>query len=606
MKLVLLLGATSLLAAACQTTGPHPSAPSAAAPSTEDAAGGVSDPLLAELLRRHWASVLDRDPRYATRLGDHRYDDRLEDNSLAGITASRAANAAFLAEAVALEKQAGRSTGDATTLTLFIELLRGQVDSAICRYEEWNVSPRDNPLTDWNYLPELQPVQTPAEGQRLLARYRAIPRSIDNQIEHLRRGAKQGLYGNAETTRRTIAQFKSQLDQALEAWPLLAPAGAEHADWPLDQLTTFRGDLRAAVADGIKPAFARYLAALEAEILPHARSDEQAGLSALPLGAACYAAEVRGYTTLALDAEALHQTGLTEIARIDGELRALGAKLFGKQDLPSTLSHLRTDRSLYFTNEAEIEAKAAGALASAKAKLDGFFGIKPRADCAVLRIPDYEAPFTTIAYYREAVPDGSRPGQYFVNVYRPETRPRYEAEALAFHESIPGHHLQIAIAQELPSFPAFRRHTGQTAFVEGWGLYAEGLSDEMGLYGGDLDRIGRHSYDAWRAARLVVDTGLHAKGWSRAQAIAFMSAHTALAANNIDNEVDRYLTTPGQALAYKMGALEILRLRRWAEAELGAGFDLRAFHDAILSGGAVSLPVLGAEVRAHVAAARKR
>jgi uncharacterized protein (DUF885 family) len=213
----------------------------------------------------------------------------------------------------------------------------------------------------------------------------------------------------------------------------------------------------------------------------------------------------------------------------------------------------------------------------------------------------YEAPNSTVAYYREPAVDGSRPGYYMINTYQPTTRPRYEAEALAFHESIPGHHLQIAIAQELTGLPEFRKHQGTTAFVEGWGLYGERLADDMGLYTSDVDRIGMLSYDAWRACRLVVDTGLHAMGWSRQQAIDYMKENSVLAENNIVNEVDRYLSWPGQALAYKVGQLEILKLRDEGRRRLGARFDIKGFHDAVLRNGAVPLPVLEEQVEAYFA-----
>jgi uncharacterized protein (DUF885 family) len=230
------------------------------------------------------------------------------------------------------------------------------------------------------------------------------------------------------------------------------------------------------------------------------------------------------------------------------------------------------------------------------------FGVLPQADCVVKPIPAHEAPYTTIAYYQPASPDGTRSGVYYVNTYAPETRPRHEAEALAWHESIPGHHLQIAIAQELPDTPAFRKHMGMTAFVEGWALYTERLADEMGLYSGDVDRLGMLSFDAWRAARLVVDTGIHHKGWSRRQAEDFLRTHTPLADNNIVNEVDRYIGWPGQALGYKTGQIVFWQLRRRAEQALGECFDLKGFHDAVLTGGPVPLPVLERQVDAWIAA----
>ena len=231
-------------------------------------------------------------------------------------------------------------------------------------------------------------------------------------------------------------------------------------------------------------------------------------------------------------------------------------------------------------------------MARARAALPKWFGRLPKADCVVVRMGAHEEDHSTIAYYRPPAADGSRPGQYYINTSQPQTRPRYEAEVLAYHESIPGHHLQIAIAAELDGLPEFRKYNGVTAFIEGWGLYTERLADEMGLYSSDLDRMGVLSYDAWRACRLVVDTGMHAKQWTRRQAVQYMLENTALAENNIINEVDRYITWPAQALAYKTGQLEILRLREEAKRQLGSRFDIRDFHNAVLSNGAVPLEAL--------------
>lgn len=240
-------------------------------------------------------------------------------------------------------------------------------------------------------------------------------------------------------------------------------------------------------------------------------------------------------------------------------------------------------------------------MAKAKQTMPTYFGMLPKADCVVVPIPKVAAPFSTIAYYREPHANG-KPGEYFINTYQPETRPRFEMEVLAYHESIPGHHLQIAISREREGLPAFRRHGGSTAFVEGWALYTERLADEMGLYSSDLDRMGMLSYDGWRASRLVVDTGIHAMGWTRQEAETFMAEHTALTKQNIANEVDRYITWPGQAVSYKVGQLEIIRLRRQAEKELGDNFDIRAFHDVVLRNGAITLPVLAQEVNSWIAA----
>jgi uncharacterized protein (DUF885 family) len=302
------------------------------------------------------------------------------------------------------------------------------------------------------------------------------------------------------------------------------------------------------------------------------------------------------HTSLALPAEEIHRIGLAELARIRAEMITLGKRLFGTDDLAVVQRRLRTDPKLFFATREEVEAKAAEALARADAAMPRWFGRLPKTLCHVKRVEGYEEKDTTIAYYRQPAVDGSRPGTYYINTYAPETRPRYEAEVLAFHESIPGHHTQIALAQEKTGIPEFRKHLGVTAYVEGWALYTERLADEMGLYSADLDRMGMLSFDAWRASRLVVDTGIHVMGWSREQAIRTMLDNTVLAENNVVNEVDRYIGWPGQALAYKLGQREIFALRHEAEQRLGARFDLRAFHDVVLANGAVSLAVLRGEV----------
>lgn len=565
-----------------------------------DAATGISDEKLADLFRRHWVSELELDPMLATALGVHRFDDRLDDNSADGIARRRTVTRAFLEEARSLSARTDLAPGERRSLELLVESLESSVGSEVCAFEEWSLSATDNPLTLWNRLPEDQKVTTPASGDALAARYALIARHVEREIDHLRRGLARGLVSNAETTRRLIDMFEKQLLQPLAEWPLLAPATPSRPDWSPAALARFRNTLSATVGEQIRPAFERYLAFLKSEALPRARRDDQVGLVFLPNGAACYRARVRAHTTLDRDPRELHQLGLDQIERLDGEIAALGQSVLGSADLAQTLERLRTDRSLYFASADELEAKMQSGLDRARAAVPRAFGTLPKADCVVARIPDYEAPYTYVAYYGPPNPDGTKPGELFVNVFKPETRARFEAAALAFHESIPGHHLQIGIAQELGEVPAFRRFARFSAFVEGWALYGERLADELGLYEDALDRLGMLSFDAWRASRLVVDTGLHALGWSRQQAIDFMLAHTALAPGNIDNEVDRYIAWPGQALAYKVGQLEILALRQRAQARLGPRFDLRAFHDAVLLGGAVSLPVLRQQVSAYV------
>ncbi|MCO4745844.1 MAG: DUF885 domain-containing protein [Proteobacteria bacterium] len=562
---------------------------------------GVENTALKALLAEHWDTSMEWYPTWATGLGDHRFNEKLTDNSEAAVASRREQAAIWLTAARAIPADS-LSKSDALTLALFITSIENNQAREACRFDEWNFSPRSNPLVDLNYLPEIQPLENIHDAEVLMQRWNAIPGSIEQSIEALKRGAADGWYANAESTERVIAQIEGELAKPTAEWVLYSPALAKVEAFSDEDAASFAEDLMGSVDEGIRPALQAYVDFLKAEILPNARPNDASGLSTLPDGATCYAALVRNFTTLDVSAEDRHTVGLAQLESIHDEFREIGGRVYEIDDLAAIFEKLRTDESLYFETSEQVQAKADEALDRATEAMDGAFGILPQAECIVRPVPDYEAPYTTIAYYRRPNPDGSKPGEYFVNTYAPDTRPRHEAEVLAFHEAIPGHHLQIAISQELPGLPMFRKHMGQTAFVEGWGLYSERLADEMGLYSGDVDRLGMLSFDAWRAARLVVDTGIHHKGWSREQAIAFLEENTPLAKNNIDNEVDRYITMPGQALAYKTGQLEILDMRAKAEAALGESFALADFHDVVLGSGAVTLPVLRANVEAWVLA----
>lgn len=562
------------------------------APLNPDAVTGVADPALARLLSDHWEDGLRRSPLWATRLGDHRYDDRLDEIGPDALAAGRAARDAFLDRARALAPDAPE---DQLTLELLVDALETDRRSDVCHEAEWSLSPIRNALLAANELGEGQEVTTPAAAEAWLARAAQLPRFIAEDTTNLRAGVLAGRTPTAESVRRVLTQLDEALARPVEEWAMLRPAREPAAD------PAFRERATRLVIAEVRPALVAYRAFIADEILPAARPDDRAGIWALPDGRACYAALAERHTSLVRDPDAVHQVGLDELTRIHAEIRELGGKLFGTTDLAAILDRLRSDPALRFGEAEQIEAKARDTLARAQAAVPRAFGRLPKAACEVRRIPDHEAPYTHIAYYWPAVPDGSRPGFYYVNTYRPETRLRFEAEVLAFHESVPGHHLQIALAQELPALPAFRRNLMTNAFLEGWALYTERLADELGLYSGDLDRLGMLSFDTWRASRLVVDTGIHAQGWTRARAEAFMLANTALSPENVRNEVDRYIGWPGQALGYKLGQIELRRLRAEAEAALGPRFHLAAFHDVVLGGGAVTLPVLERRVRAWVA-----
>jgi len=551
----------------------------------------VASEELRSLADRFWEGYLAAYPTWATVIGDRRFDDRLEDVSQDAI-AGRIRWLDGIADAADGLDPEAIDPIERVTRQMLMDEARGQADALRTGMHEWTVDPLGGPTVSLLDLVDYQPIRTPADGRALVARWRDIGRYLDQVRAGLREAADDGRTAVVTPVQRQLEVLESLDQTPPDQWKLAAPAGAAHDDWPERDLSAFQRDLVETVAEIAIPAFRRYRETLQRDIAPVARSADRPGLVHLPGGADAYRTLIRVHTTLDLSPEEIHATGLQEIERIDTEFVELGRRVLGTRDLDSTLAALRDDPRLRFDTAEEVFETAERSLARAQDAVAGWFGRVPAAACVVVPIPSHSEVHQTIAYYAWPAMDGSRPGRYYINLYAPDTRPRYEAEALAFHEAVPGHHLQIAVAQELPGLPAFQRMLGSTAFAEGWGLYTERLSDEMGLYTSDMDRFGILSFDAWRAGRLVVDTGMHALGWTRREAIDFLKRHSALGENNIANEVDRYIVWPGQALAYKVGQLEIVRLRREAEARLGASFDIKAFHDTVLGAGAVSLPVL--------------
>ncbi|CAN5809283.1 hypothetical protein BH11MYX3_BH11MYX3_32840 [soil metagenome] len=571
-------------------------------PLAADAIAGITDPTLQHVVADHWEFMMRWAPTWATTLGDHRYDDKLAPRDAGSIAKQEAERAALIDALSKIYRD--RLTGpDKITYALLLDKLVTDRGLDQCKFHEWMVdSGGGSAFGELSYLVESHIVKTPQDAANLVTRLEQGPKLLDDTIANLRLGLANKRVASAEKVRRAIDQLDAELDKGVDAWAMTQPAWAtvKGADpWPEGVRDRSYAALRDVVSTRLVPAFVRYRDFLRNEVMPRARTERE-GLAGLPDGEACYRAAIASHVGLDMSPAQLHQLGLAEIARSDQELAALGAKVLGTPDLATTIAKLRTDKALYFSSREEILATAQKALDRAKAATPRVFAKLPVTDCVMREIPEYEAPYTTIAYYRQPHYDGSKPGEYFVNTYKPETRPRFELEALTWHESIPGHHTQIALAQEMGAMPAFRKLDGSTAYVEGWALYTERLADEMELYSSDMDRLGKLSYDAWRSSRLVVDTGIHAMGWSRAAAEAFMKAHTALTEINISNEVDRYIGWPGQALAYKVGQLEILKLRATAERELGLKFDIKVFHAVVLGAGAVTLPVLDDLVRAWI------
>ena len=613
----------------------------------DDAAAGVRDPELADLAADYWEAHLAAHPIAATYLGDARYGGELPRTDPRSQELRRD-ELVLLQRRLEEVDQRLLGEGDRVTHELLAEELEKDLVAIDLDLGSFTVDPLGGLHVAFLNLAHAQPQRTPRDRDRLLRRWRGFAGALRQTERDLRRGKLAGRLPVESAVVKTIQQIEEILatppmDCPLVTtttgggrWVELSPTGSvaeiahEHlgdarfqrelrllnphlqdgdrlaigtrvlipaTDDPLSPAE--RGELLygalIAVETGFYPALASYRSFLRDDILLAARPDETPGLVHVPGGAAAYRALVRSHTSLPADEcdpQAIHDFGLAEVARIRAEMAEIGARVLGTSDVATIQSRLRHDPALHFETREEVQLAAEEALARATAAMDRWFGIVPEAPCEVVRIAPHEERDTTIAYYREPSADGRTPGRYFINTYAPETRPRYEAEVLAYHEAIPGHHLQIAIAQERSDLPRFRRHLGSTAFVEGWALYSERLSDEMGLYSGDLDRLGVLSFDAWRASRLVVDTGIHALGWSRDEAIAYLYDNTLLARNNVENEVDRYIAWPGQALAYKLGQREILELRAVAQDTLGPRFDAREFHDRVLENGAVSLSVL--------------
>ena len=422
-------------------------------------------------------------------------------------------------------------------------------------------------------------------AEQLKSMYGGIGRALDEMIERLR----EGLASGRTPPRHEVGATISQLDGFLAATgtdnPLLAVR--EPADFDDATAAAWKEELGEVVDSAIRPAVQRMRDALETEVMQAARPPERSGVSWLPDGEELYARAIHRHTSLPMDATEIHEIGLQAIERLADEYRDLGSKVLGTSDLSDIFSRLREDPDLRFSSGPELVEASETAMAKAKREMGDWFGRLPQADCLVAETPSGPA-----AFYIPPAIDGSRPGTFFVNTADPGGWGRYEIEAMAYHEGIPGHHLQLAIAQELEDMPEFRKHARVTAFGEGWGLYTERLADEMGLYSGDLERIGMLSMDSMRAGRLVVDTGIHAMGWSRQQAIEYLVRNAPMSEANITDEVDRYIGMPGQALAYMIGRLEILRMRGDAEERMGDNFDIKGFHDAVLTHGMLPLEVL--------------
>jgi uncharacterized protein (DUF885 family) len=554
---------------------------------------------LRALCERAWSGTLADDPLDATGMGFHDFDALLPDNGPDAADRSERRLRRLRRDVEAVPADA-LDRDDRITRSALLAFLDTELAMQLPRHADWNVDPMVGPVVAVAGGGARPPGADAAQRADALRRWRAMAPYLDRYGAALRRARADGRVAAAVLVRRVIAQIDGVVAAPFASSPLLAFSGLDEAGLPDREREAFLAELASIVTADILPALARLRAMLEEDVLPHARPDERAGLGALPGGAELYDRAVRGFATIDVTAQQVHELGLAEIARTDGELADLGRRVLGADGLADTLARMRSGDGVGFRDRDEILAVARGVVERAEAAVPEWFGRRHRQPCLVRAAPAHEEASAPFGYYWPPSADGARPGTFYVNTSAPETRPRYDVVVNACHEAVPGHHLQIAVAHGLTGLPAFRNLALPPAYVEGWGLYAERLGEEMGVYETDLDRLGSRTKDALRCARLVVDTGLHALGWSRQQAIDHLLAHTALSPAAAAREVDRYLAWPGQALSYKLGQLEMLALREDARRRLGAAFDIRRFHDALLGFGGLPLGTLREVVAAEL------
>jgi uncharacterized protein (DUF885 family) len=556
---------------------------------------------LRRLADDYWDAYAAANPLEATVVGDRRFDDRLDDispDAEAGVRATYAG----MAERLAALDPAALDAGDRVTHMLLAEELRTEISLIDLRV--WDM--RWDQIVGagvglLEVIPELN-APTPESAAAVVERWRQVPRFLEQAAARHRHAVADGRTPQRVVLDRAINSLDSYLASPIEADGFVTISGP--SDWSGEAEAEWRELLTSMTRDHLRPAFARYREVLARELRPAERPNDRCGLGWLADGEERYRALIRNYVGLDMDPREIHDIGMTELTqKLPAEYADAGSRAFGITDPTGVFERLLTDPALRYTTAQELLDDSAFTVDAGKAVMARWFGRLPVADCEVKPVPDHLAADSGSAYYFPPAADGSRSGIYYVNTYEPQQKTRFETASIACHEAIPGHHLQLAIATELEDLPRFQRFSsGHTAYVEGWGLYAERLADEMGLYRTDLDRIGMLTGDSSRCCRLVCDTGIHALGWSRDQAVDFMASNTPVSREEVEIEIDRYIAWPGQALAYKLGQREIRRLRDKAEAGLGDRFDIKGFHDTVLGSASVSLPVLASLVDDWIAA----
>lgn len=540
------------------------------------------------LFDSEWENTLKENPTFASYLGDKRYNDKWGDLSLSAIERRQRRDIETLEKLKKIDR-AQLSAADQLNYDLFLKNLEQSIEGF--EFKQF-LAPltQQGGIQTQDELAQFINFQTVKDYEDWIARLNAFPVLMNQTLNLMREGKRQNIMLPKIVMQRVPAQIEKQITASAEENSFYAPFKNFPSDISAAEQTRLKNQAKETINEKVIPAYRKLKDYFEKEYLP--ASYDEAGVWQRANGDKFYEFLARSYTTTNLTPKEIHEKGLQEVKRIRAEMEKIKEQVGFKGSLQEFFTYLRTDPKFFYKTPEELLQAYRAISKKIDPELVKVFRTLPRTPYGVVPIPDKIAPDTTTAYYNSPAADGSRPGLYFVNLYKPETRPKWEMTALSIHEAVPGHHLQIALAQELGEIPNFRKFGGYTAFVEGWGLYSESLGDEMGLYSDPYDKFGQLTYEMWRAVRLVVDTGMHYFKWDRKKAINFFKENAAKTDQDIVNEIDRYISDPGQALAYKIGELKIKELRVKSKNELGDRFDIKDFHDVVLLSGAVPLDIL--------------
>ncbi|MEO8664070.1 MAG: DUF885 domain-containing protein [Ignavibacteria bacterium] len=536
-------------------------------------------------------------PEGATYNGDHRYDDKLSDNSEAGVIEGYNSTREFLSELSAIDYSA-LSYDNKLNYDLFKSTLEEYLAGEKFDYYLMPMGQQSGIHIQFPQLIYVQPVTTYEEYQKYFKRLRGFGLQVDNDISSMRKGMSKGIVPPKFIMEQTLPQMEKVMNVVPEESIFYSTLGFDNK-LSAEEKELVSKELKEIIVSEINPGYKRLYDFVKDEYLPACRTD--AGVWSMPDGQERYKFAIKSFTTLDYTADEIHKLGLDEVDRILAKMEEVKDKIGFKGTLDEFNTYIKTDPKFYYTDKEDLLNGFRDILKKVDTKLPSLFGKLPDAKYDLREMEEFRAPSAPAAYYYSAPDDRSRPGYFYVNTYNLAARPKYTMTSLAMHEAVPGHHLQISIAQELKNLPKFRRDMGVTSFVEGWGLYSESLGYESGMYDDLYQMYGALTFEIWRACRLVVDTGIHDEKWTREQAYEFMRKYTPTSDQDIQSEIDRYISWPGQALAYKIGELKIKELRKKAETTLGDKFDIKKFHDAVLENGAIPLPLLEKKVNEWIA-----